>query len=75
MKHLLNIRGVKSKMKDKPKAQRLYHFMYGIEDALTISQIKEFKSILDKQHKEISKYVDQAIKEVTKKEKDANHSN
>ena len=48
-------------MKDKPKGNRINMFFYGAIDALSLSQVKEFKEVLELKHKEVLERLDAAI--------------
>lgn len=61
MDHLLNIRAIEGKMKDKPKSQGLYHFFWGATARLNVEQMKELKKIVQSDSKKVVTFIDKAI--------------
>lgn len=66
MDHLLNLRAIFKRMKDKPKSQRLYNFFWGASKHLEPEQIKDIKKILLADHKKVISFLDKAMAEKRK---------
>ena len=58
MEHVINIKAVGEKLKEKPKNHRLYHFFMGVPGQLTKEQAKEIKTVLNKEHKKLISFLD-----------------
>lgn len=61
MEHILNLRSIVRKMKEKPKSQRMYYFFWGTPNQLSVDQMKDIKSIVEKEHRQMVLFLDKAI--------------
>ena len=60
MEHVVNIKAIENKMKNKPTGNRLYHFFMGVPRRLNKKQRDEMKAVLTKEHNKLMSYIDAA---------------
>lgn len=58
MDHVINVKAVQKRLKDKPATHRLYHFFMGVPDQLTKDEVAEIKKVLNREHKKLISFID-----------------